>query len=125
MGDDARLGMRPPGDTEAASGGPAPPRPVPEAAEGASFVRALFASRLVFDPELSVEELRGFSRTVREIEWLLLVLVLLYHTVLTPDDESASAIAMALFFSAPSSSRSTTSISTGANGPGSWRSRPG
>ena len=57
-----------------------------------------FGSRLVFDPELSAEELRGFSRTVREIEWLLLVLVLLYHAVLTPDDESANAIAMALFF---------------------------
>jgi len=62
-----------------------------------SRLKTFFASRLVFDPDLSAEELRGFSRTVREIEWLLLVLVLLYHAVLTPDDESADAIAMALF----------------------------
>ena len=64
----------------------------------AHFLRAVVPSNLVFDPDLSAEELRGFSRTVREIEWLLLVLVLLYHAVLTPDDESATAIAMALFF---------------------------
>ena len=37
-----------------------------------SSARKLLLSRLVFDPDLSVEELRGFSRTVREIEWLLL-----------------------------------------------------
>lgn len=63
-----------------------------------SSARKLLLSRLVFDPDLSVEELRGFSRTVREIEWLLLVLVLLYHAVVSPDSEIAHAIAMALFF---------------------------
>ena len=63
-----------------------------------SSARNLLLSRLVFDPDLSVEELRGFSRTVREIEWLLLVLVLLYHAVVSPDGEIAHAIAMALFF---------------------------
>lgn len=65
--------------------------------EARSF-RALLPSHFVFNPDLSAEELRGFSRTVREIEWLLLVLVLLYHAVLTPDNETSSAIAMALFF---------------------------
>lgn len=65
---------------------------------GSRTVRSLFSSHFVFDPDLSAEELRGFSRTVREIEWLLLVLVLLYHAVLSPDDEGADAIAMALFF---------------------------
>jgi diguanylate cyclase (GGDEF)-like protein len=56
------------------------------------------ASNLIFDPNLSAEELRGFSRTVAEIEWLLLVLVLLYHYVLAPEDESRIALAMAMFF---------------------------
>lgn len=55
-------------------------------------------SNLVFDPQLSREELRGFSRTLREIEWLLLVLVLLYHLVVVPDDERSAALAMAMFF---------------------------
>lgn len=56
------------------------------------------ASNLIFDPNLSAEELRGFSRTVAEIEWLLLVLVLLYHHVLVPDPESGIALSMAMFF---------------------------
>jgi hypothetical protein len=34
-------------------------------------------SQLIFDPALSSEELRGFARTVAEIEWLLLILVML------------------------------------------------
>ena len=55
-------------------------------------------SHLMFDPALSGEELRGFSRTVAEIEWLLLILVLLYQIVLTPDAESAAALMMAMFF---------------------------
>lgn len=55
-------------------------------------------SNLVFDSQLSAEELRSFARTVREIEWLLLVLVLLYHAVLVPDHESSVALAMAMFF---------------------------
>jgi len=53
---------------------------------------------LIFNPDMSLEELRGFSRTVAEIEWLLLILVLLYQVVLTPDDESSAALAMATFF---------------------------
>ena len=45
-------------------------------------------TELFFDPTLSAEELRGFSRTVAEIEWLLLILVLLYQVVLAPDEET-------------------------------------
>src|SRR5687767_3438501 len=70
----------------------------PVARSETHVLRSIFPTPLVFDPDLSAEELRGFSRTVREIEWLLLVLVLLYHAVLTPDDEGSDAIAMALFF---------------------------
>lgn len=55
-------------------------------------------TRLIFDPALSAEELRGFARTVAEIEWLLLILVLLYQVVLAPDEEASAALAMAMFF---------------------------
>jgi diguanylate cyclase (GGDEF)-like protein len=97
MGSKARLGLRrlrPAADEI----GTAAPAIVTSSRKEAPSVRAMFVSPFVFDPDLSAEELRGFSRTVREIEWLLLVLVLLFHAVLTPDDESAPAIAMALFF---------------------------
>jgi diguanylate cyclase (GGDEF)-like protein len=49
---------------------------------------------LIFDPALSDEELRGFSRTVAEIEWLTVILVLLYQVVFTPAPEDASSIAV-------------------------------
>lgn len=52
----------------------------------------------VFDPALSAEELRGFTRTVAEIEWLLLILVLLYQVSLPLDQEVSAALAMAVFF---------------------------
>ena len=52
----------------------------------------------IFDPALSAEELRGFTRTVAEIEWLLLILVLLYQVVFPLDDEVSAALAMAMFF---------------------------
>ena len=55
-------------------------------------------SNLIFDPDLSAEELRGFARTVAEIEWLLLILVLLYHAVLVPDKENSAALSMAMLF---------------------------
>ena len=54
--------------------------------------------KTIFDPALSAEELRGFTRTIAEIEWLLLILVLLYQVVLAPDEEVAAALAMAMFF---------------------------
>jgi diguanylate cyclase (GGDEF)-like protein len=44
------------------------------------------------------EELRGIARTVAEIEWLLLILTLLYQVVEGPEDFGRSAIAASLFF---------------------------
>jgi len=55
-------------------------------------------TQLIFDPALSAEELRGFTRTVAEIEWLLLILVMLYQVVLAPDEEASAALSMAMFF---------------------------
>jgi diguanylate cyclase (GGDEF)-like protein len=51
-------------------------------------------------PILSIEqeELRGISRTVAEIEWLLLILVLLYLSFGGPPTDSEPAISSALFF---------------------------
>jgi diguanylate cyclase (GGDEF)-like protein len=49
-------------------------------------------------PSLEQEELRAISRTVAEIEWLLLVLVLLYQVFGGPTGDGYIAIAMALFF---------------------------
>lgn len=44
------------------------------------------------------EELRGVSRTVAEIEWLLLILVLLYQFFEGPAPDDRVAISMVLFF---------------------------
>lgn len=44
------------------------------------------------------EELRGIARTVAEIEWLLLILTLLYQVVEGPPEFGRSAIAASLFF---------------------------
>jgi diguanylate cyclase (GGDEF)-like protein len=44
------------------------------------------------------DELKGFSRTIAEIEWLLLVLVLAYLLAGAPPDEGRVAIHTALFF---------------------------
>jgi diguanylate cyclase (GGDEF)-like protein len=55
-------------------------------------------TKIIFQPALTAEELRGFSRTVAEIEWLLLILVLLYQLVLSPDEVTSAALAMAMFF---------------------------
>ena len=44
------------------------------------------------------EELRGISRTVAEIEWLLLILVLLYQVFEGPAVEDQPAISAGLFF---------------------------
>ncbi|MGD8789910.1 MAG: GGDEF domain-containing protein [Burkholderiales bacterium] len=44
------------------------------------------------------DELKGFARTIAEIEWLLLVLVLVYLVAVGPEGESGAAIYMALFF---------------------------
>jgi len=55
-------------------------------------------AKLVLEPTLTAEELRGFARTVAEIEWLLLILVLLYQLVLSPDEITSTALSMAMFF---------------------------
>lgn len=44
------------------------------------------------------DELKGFARTIAEIEWLLLILVLLYMVAGGPKDEGRIATHMALFF---------------------------
>ncbi|MEQ1776480.1 MAG: diguanylate cyclase [Burkholderiales bacterium] len=55
-------------------------------------------SKFIFDPNLSTDELRGFTRTIAEIEWLLLILVLIFQLVLSPDQIASAALAMAMFF---------------------------
>jgi len=49
-------------------------------------------------PSIEQEELRGVSRTVAEIEWLLLVLVLVYVLFGRPIPDIEPALSMALFF---------------------------
>ena len=49
-------------------------------------------------PSIEQEELRGISRTVAEIEWLLLILVLVYVVVGRPIPDIEPALSMALFF---------------------------
>lgn len=44
-------------------------------------------SRLIFDPALSADDLRGFSSTIAQIEWLSISLVLLYLGVTQPPPE--------------------------------------
>jgi diguanylate cyclase (GGDEF)-like protein len=44
------------------------------------------------------DELKGFARTIAEIEWLLLILVLLYLVAGGPKEEGRVAVHMALFF---------------------------
>jgi diguanylate cyclase (GGDEF)-like protein len=55
-------------------------------------------SKFIFDPNLSEDELRGFTRTIAEIEWLLLILVLIFQLVLSPDQIASAALSMAMFF---------------------------
>src|SRR5687767_4120431 len=49
---------------------------------------------LIFDPTLTDEELRAFSRTVAEIEWLTVILVLLYQVIVAPEPETTSRLAL-------------------------------
>jgi diguanylate cyclase (GGDEF)-like protein len=49
-------------------------------------------------PSIEQEELRGISRTVAEIHWLLLILVLLYIIYGKADGEAEAAVTSALFF---------------------------
>ncbi len=49
-------------------------------------------------PSVEEEELRGISRTVAEIEWLLLILVLLYQEFDGPPAADQAAVSAGLFF---------------------------
>jgi diguanylate cyclase (GGDEF)-like protein len=49
-------------------------------------------------PSIEQEELRGISRTVAEIEWLLLVVVLVYLLIGRPIPDTEPALSMAMFF---------------------------
>jgi len=49
-------------------------------------------------PSVEQEELRGISRTVAEIEWLLLILVLVYLVFGRPIPDIEPALSMAMFF---------------------------
>lgn len=49
-------------------------------------------------PSIEQEELRGISRTVAEIEWLLLILVLIYLAFGWPQPDTEPALSMAMFF---------------------------
>src|SRR5882672_4201588 len=49
-------------------------------------------------PSLEQEELRGISRTVAEIHWLLVILVLLFVIYGAGDKETEAAVDAALFF---------------------------
>jgi diguanylate cyclase (GGDEF)-like protein len=55
-------------------------------------------SKFIFDANLSADELRGFTRTLAEIEWLLLILVLIFQLLLAPDQVASTALAMAMYF---------------------------
>jgi hypothetical protein len=48
---------------------------------------------------IALSELKGFSRTLAELEWLLLVLVLLYYVIPTTDiiDQWSMLLAMAIY----------------------------
>ena len=50
----------------------------------------------IIPPGYQAEELQGFSRTVAEIQWLLVILVLLYQILLGRDDENTTAIYLSL-----------------------------
>jgi diguanylate cyclase (GGDEF)-like protein len=53
---------------------------------------------LPFGLSVEADELRGFSRTIAEIEWLLLSLVLIYLVVAGVPSGGEAAVEMALFF---------------------------
>ena len=56
------------------------------------------AQRRATVPSIEQEELRGISRTVAEIEWLLLILVLVYLVFGWPLSDTEPALSMAMFF---------------------------
>jgi diguanylate cyclase (GGDEF)-like protein len=64
--------------------------------------RSLQGSAVLIRPSVGLaieqDEIKGFSRTISEIEWLLLILVLIYLVGGAPAGESRIAISMALCF---------------------------
>lgn len=48
-------------------------------------------------PNIEIEELRGISRTVAELHWLLLILVLLYLAFGGTTENNEAAVSAALF----------------------------
>src|SRR5262249_44268055 len=77
-----------------------PIAPVPSSANPASL-RASVAAMLIrpsIGQVIEQDEIKGFARTITEIEWLLLILVLIYLVAGGPAGESRSAITMALCF---------------------------
>ncbi len=54
-------------------------------------------TRPIIEPGLLPDELRGFARTVAEIEWLLLALVLFHQVTHGGDEESSAALYMAVY----------------------------
>jgi len=66
---------------------PTPPRP-----PGASAPLDGTGARPAGDAELESTELRDFSRTVAEIEWLLVILILLYHIFQDRSEDNTVAI---------------------------------
>jgi diguanylate cyclase (GGDEF)-like protein len=53
-------------------------------------------TRLTLTPVLEADELKGFSRTIAEIEWLLVILVLLYQVVQQPGNQGAEPVYLGL-----------------------------
>jgi diguanylate cyclase (GGDEF)-like protein len=64
----------------------------PAASNGGSLDYEFMGRGRVAAPGFEAEELRGFSRTVAEIEWLLVILVMLYQVVQGRTDESNAPI---------------------------------
>ena len=54
--------------------------------------RGFFGNEAIDAPGFEINELRGFSRSIAEIEWLLVILVLLYQVVQGRNDENSAAI---------------------------------
>jgi diguanylate cyclase (GGDEF)-like protein len=66
--------------------------PTPARLPGASAPPAAPAARAAGDVDLESSELRDFSRTVAEIEWLLVILVLLFHVFQDSTEDNTVAI---------------------------------
>lgn len=54
------------------------------------------ANRRLIPPDINADEIKGFSRTIAEIEWLLVILVMLYQVVQNPNSESAGPVYLGL-----------------------------